>query len=102
MTWRDILKLGRGAQAVGDKYEGKAMHFLKIVQSAFGAALIAAVLASPVVAKDNDKKPKEPKDEKKGSVGAPAPIAGAGLLGVVVVGGVTYLFLRRRRTPEQD
>jgi hypothetical protein len=36
------------------------------------------------------------------SVATPAPIAGAGLVGVGVVGAVTYLVWRRRRKPVQD
>ena len=37
----------------------------------------------------------------KGSVGTPAPVAGVGLFGIAVAGGVTYLVFRRRRKPEQ-
>jgi hypothetical protein len=50
MTWRDILNPGRT--------EGRAMHVLKLGTSIFGAAIVAAVLASPVAAKNdkNDKK----------------------------------------------
>ena len=77
------------------------MHFLKIVPSAFGVALVAAILASPVAAGDNDKKPKDGKHDK-GSVATPAPIAGVGMIGVIVAGGVTYLVRRRRRKPDQD
>ena len=72
------------------------MHFLKLGTSIFGAAVVAAVLASPVVAKEKpDKKPDK-------AVGAPGPVAGVGLIGVVVAGGVTYLLSRRRRKPDQD
>ena len=73
------------------------MHFLKMAQSAFGAALVVAVLASPVVAKDKDKQ----KDGER-TVGAPGPVAGVGLVGVVVAGGVTYLLSWRRRKPNKD
>ena len=36
------------------------------------------------------------------TIGAPGPVAGVGLIGVVVAGGVTYLIGRRRRKPGQD
>ena len=72
------------------------MHFLKLGTSIFGAAIVAAVLASPVVAKDKlDKKPEK-------TVGAPGPIAGVGLVGLGVAGAVVYLTRRRRRKPDQD
>lgn len=67
---------------------GKAM-FIKLAQSVFAAALFAAVLTFSASAAGKG-------HENDGTVGAPGPVAGVGLMSVAVVGGYIW-FLRRNR-----
>jgi hypothetical protein len=79
------------------------MRFLKLIQSAFGAALCVAVLASPAAAHGKHWNGNHGKGRgEKGSIAAPAPIAGVGLAGIGVAGAAIYWIRRRRRKPNQD
>jgi len=76
------------------------MHFLKSGLSAVGTALFAAFLTFSASAGGGNDQGQDQQDRR--TVGAPGPIAGVGLVGVAVAGGVTYLLGRIRRKPDQN
>jgi hypothetical protein len=76
------------------------MQFLKFVQSVFATALFVAVLVSPAAAKNDHWKDKPWKE--KGSVPAPAPIAGAGLIAIGAAGVAMYAAIRRKGKSGRD
>ena len=86
------------------------MQIFKLGQLVFAAALFAALLAFSASAQNQDDqgenqnsqgendqgKYKEPGGKSKGSLGAPAPIAGGGIISLGAA-GVVYWVIRRRR-----
>ena len=78
--------------------EGKAMYFVKLGQSVFAAALLAAILAFPASAWDRRWQDGQGEDEqgRRWTVGAPGPVAGVGLTSVALVGGYIW-FVRSRQ-----
>ena len=69
------------------------MAGLKSAASVFAVALYVAFLASPATSQT-------PSSTARVR-GAPGPVAGVGLVGVLVAGGVTYLIGRRRKTDRE-
>jgi hypothetical protein len=73
--------------------------FIKLAQSLFAAALLAAVLTfSASAGNENGQNGSGPGQNGNAgrTVGAPGPVAGIGFTAVAVVGGYVW-FMRRRR-----
>ena len=90
MTWRDIFKLGEA------RGQGKCISEIRSIHIRCRACRGNSRFAGSAQEKEG-----QTKTISGGPRGTPAPIAGTGLVGVAVAGGVTYLLWRRRRKPDQ-